>query len=131
MKIEPRSGKAARIKLADFSSPQMRAFHMSWIAFFICFFSWFGIAPLMKVVRGEMHFTSEQVGWCIIGSVAGTIVARLAVGALCDRWGPRITYTWLLLLGSLPVMGIALCHSFATFLMCRILIGGIGAAFVI
>ena len=58
-------------------------------------------------------------------------MARLIVGKLCDIWGPRITYTWLLLLGSLPVMGIALTHSFATFLLCRILIGGIGAAFVV
>lgn len=131
MQIESHSGKAARIKLADFSSPQMRAFHMSWIAFFICFFSWFGIAPLMKVVRDEMAFTATQVGWCIIGSVAATIVARLVVGWLCDRWGPRLTYTLLLLLSSLPVMGIALANNFATFLTCRILIGTIGASFVI
>ena len=109
----------------------MRAFHMAWIAFFACFFAWFGIAPLMKVVRSEMHFTADQVGWCIIGSVAATIVARLFVGWLCDRLGPRITYTWLLLLGSLPVMGIALADNFATFLIFRVLIGAIGASFVI
>jgi len=131
MKVEPRSGKAARIELANFSSPQMRAFHMSWIAFFVCFFSWFGIAPLMKVVRDEMGFSATQVGWCIIGSVAATIIARLAVGWLCDRWGPRLTYTLLLLLCSLPVMGIALANNFASFLICRILIGTIGASFVI
>ena len=29
--------KATRIKLTDFKSPQMRAFHMSWFAFFLCF----------------------------------------------------------------------------------------------
>ncbi len=131
MRSEFRSDKATHIQLANFSSPQMRAFHMSWIAFFICFFSWFGIAPLMKVVRGEMHFTAEQVGWCVIGSVSVTMFARLLVGWLCDRWGPRLTYTWLLLLGSLPVMGIALTHHFATFLICRLLIGAIGAAFVV
>src|SRR5262245_9660868 len=131
MTIESRSAKAARIELANFSSPQMRAFHMSWIAFFVCFFSWFGIAPLMKVVRDEMGFSATQVGWCIIGSVAATIIARLAVGWLCDRWGPRLTYTLLLLVCSLPVMGIALSNNFATFLICRILIGTIGASFVI
>ena len=38
-----------------------------------------------------------------------------------------MTYTWLLLLGSLPVMGIALAHNFATFLLFRVLIGAIGA----
>lgn len=125
------SAKATRIALFDFSSPQMRAFHMAWIAFFLCFFAWFGIAPLMSVVRSELALTKEQVGWCIIGSVSVTIFARLLVGWLCDRVGPRLTYTWLLVLGSIPVMAIGLAHDFTTFLVFRVLIGAIGASFVI
>jgi NNP family nitrate/nitrite transporter-like MFS transporter len=125
------NNKATRISLLTLRAPQMRAFHMSWIAFFLCFFAWFGIAPLMSVVRDEMHFSKQQIGWCVIGSVSFTIVARLVVGWLCDRFGPRLTYTWLLLVGSLPVMGIGLAHSFYTFLLFRVLIGVIGASFVI
>ena len=125
------SSKATRIRLLDFFSPQMRAFHMSWFAFFLCFFAWFGIAPLMKVVREEMDLTKDQVGWCIIGSVAITVVARLLIGWLCDRVGPRIAYTWLLILGSIPVMGIGFAEDFTTFLIFRVLIGLIGASFVI
>jgi NNP family nitrate/nitrite transporter-like MFS transporter len=123
--------KATRIALFSLSTPQMRAFHMTWIAFFLCFFAWFGVAPLMSVVREEMQLTKEQIGWCVIGSVAITIIARLIVGWLCDRFGPRLTYTWLLLLGSLPVMGIGLADNYATFLLFRVLIGAIGASFVI
>src|SRR5829696_5289089 len=124
-------GKAKRIALFSLATPQMRAFHMTWIAFFLCFFAWFGIAPLMSIVRDELQLSKEQVGWCVIGSVAITIVARLVVGWLCDRYGPRLTYTWLLLLGSLPVMGIGIAHNFSTFLLFRVLIGAIGASFVI
>ncbi|MGD9646131.1 MAG: MFS transporter [Pirellulales bacterium] len=124
-------GKASRIELFNFSSPQMRAFHMSWIAFFLCFFAWFGIAPLMAVVRDELQLTKNQVGWCIIGSVAATVFARLVVGWLCDRVGPRITYAGLLILGSLPVMGIGLAGDFTSFLIFRVLIGVIGASFVV
>lgn len=123
--------KATRIRLFDFTSPQMRAFHMSWFAFFLCFFAWFGIAPLMKVVRDEMSLTREQIGWCIIGSVAVTVLARLLIGWLCDRIGPRLAYTWLLLLGSIPVMAIGLATDYASFLLFRIGIGAIGASFVI
>jgi len=79
------------------SMPQIRAFHMSWFAFFLCFLAWFGIAPLMAVVREELSLTKEQVGWSIIASVAVTVIARFAVGWLCDRYGPRLTYTWLLM----------------------------------
>ena len=125
------AGKATRIRLFNISTPQMRAFHMTWFAFFICFFAWFGIAPLMSVVRDEMALTQSQIGWLVIGSVAITVVARLVVGWLCDRIGPRLAYTWLLILGSLPVMGIGLAHDFQTFLVFRVLVGVIGASFVI
>jgi NNP family nitrate/nitrite transporter-like MFS transporter len=123
--------KATRINLRDFTSPQMRAFHMSWFAFFLCFFAWFGIAPLMKVIRSELHLTAAQVGNTIIASVAITVIARLLVGMICDRIGPRLAYTWLLILGSLPVMGIGLAHSYLTFVLFRLAIGAIGASFVI
>src|SRR3954470_7816310 len=126
-----RDGKATRINLLDVSTPPMRAFHLSWFAFFLCFFAWFGIAPLMTVVRSEMGLTKDQIGWLIIGSVAITVVSRMACGKLCDRFGPRLTYTWLLVLGSLPVMGIGLAHDFATFLAFRVAIGAIGASFVV
>ncbi|MBT3234648.1 MAG: MFS transporter [Bdellovibrionales bacterium] len=123
--------KASKINLFNFSTPQMRAFHMSWFAFFLCFFAWFGIAPLMAVVRDELSLTKAQIGNTIIGSVAITIFARLFIGWLCDRVGPRLTYTWLLLIFSIPVMGIGFAYNYETFLIFRIAIGAIGASFVI
>ena len=53
------------------------------------------------------------------------------MGLLCDRIGPRRAYTWLLVLGSLPVMGVGLAHDYQTFLLFRLAIGAIGASFVI
>ncbi len=123
--------KATRIDLFNFSTPQMRAFHMSWFSFFLCFFAWFGIAPLMAIVRDELHLTKTQIGNTIIASVSITILARLFIGWLCDKIGPRLCYTWLLMLGSLPVMGIGFANSYETFLLFRLGIGAIGAAFVI
>lgn len=104
---------------------------MTWFAFFLCFFAWFGIAPLMAVVRDELGLTKTQIGNTIIASVAITIIARLFIGWLCDHLGPRLTYTWLLVLGSLPVMGIGFAHDYTTFLLFRLAIGAIGGAFVI
>ncbi|MGO2147789.1 MFS transporter [Halomonas sp.] len=123
--------KANRIRLLTFSTPQMRAFHLSWFAFHICFFGWFGIAPLMAVVRDDLSLTQTQIGNTIIASVAITVIVRLLIGLLCDRLGPRKTYTGLLILGSLPVMGIGFANSFETFLLARLAIGAIGASFVI
>ncbi|MFW7381536.1 MAG: MFS transporter [Oligoflexus sp.] len=123
--------KAERIQLFSFRAPHMRTFHLTWMAFFLCFFSWFGIAPLMTVVREELSLTPEQIGNCIIASVFFTMIARLAIGYACDRFGPRISYTCLLIFGSLPVIGIAYSQSYESFLIMRFLIGGIGAGFVI
>ncbi|MCA1773954.1 MAG: NarK family nitrate/nitrite MFS transporter [Halomonas sp.] len=123
--------KANRIRLLNFSTPQMRAFHFSWFAFHLCFFGWFGIAPLMAVVREDLALTQTQIGNTIIASVAITVIVRLVIGVLCDRLGPRKTYSGLLLLGSIPVMGIGLADSFETFLLARLAIGAIGASFVI
>jgi MFS transporter, NNP family, nitrate/nitrite transporter len=123
--------KATRIRLADFSSVQMRAFHMAWIAFFLCFFAWFGVAPLMPVIRKQLNLTPQQVGNTIIASVAATIAARIVIGWLCDRLGPRITYTVLLMIGALPVIGIGFANSYESFLLFRLAIGAIGASFVL
>lgn len=123
--------KADKIDLFSINTPQMRAFHMSWFAFFLCFFAWFGIAPLMAVVREELQLSKEQIGNIVIASVIFTIIARLFIGSMCDKFGPRITYTCLLTLGSIPVIGIAFVSSYEGFLVMRLVIGAIGASFVI
>ena len=123
--------KATRIQLFSLRTPQMRAFHMAWFSFFLCFFAWFGIAPLMAIVREELDLSKAQIGNTIIASVAITILARLVIGWLCDHVGPRLSYTFLLILGSLPVMGIGLADSYESFLLFRLGIGVIGASFVI
>ena len=123
--------KTSKIDLLNFTSPQMRAFHKSWFAFFLCILAWFGIAPLMAIVRDEFGLTKEQIGNTIIASVSMTILFRLFFGWLSDRIGPRLSYTWLLCLGSIPVMSIGLANNYESFLIFRLLIGVIGASFVI
>jgi MFS transporter, NNP family, nitrate/nitrite transporter len=125
------NGKATRIELLSFSTPQMRAFHMSWLAFFAVFFAWFGIAPLMPIVREDLGLTRAQIGNTIIASVLMTVLVRMLIGPMCDRYGARRTYAALLMAGSLPVMAIGLAQSYEAFLLFRLAIGAIGAAFVI
>ncbi|MEM5429725.1 MFS transporter [Cupriavidus oxalaticus] len=125
------TGKATRIELLSLSTPQMRAFHLTWMAFFVCFFAWFACAPLMPVLKGEFGLTPGQIANINIAAVAVTILVRLVIGPMCDRFGPRKTYTALLTLGALPVLGVALAQNYETFLVFRLLIGAVGASFVI
>jgi MFS transporter, NNP family, nitrate/nitrite transporter len=125
------AGKANSIKLFSFDTPQMRAFHLTWVAFFVCFFAWFACAPLMPVIKGEFHLSVSQIADINIAAVAITIIVRLIVGPLCDRFGPRKTYTGLLALGAIPVLGVAAAQSYESFLLFRLGIGAVGASFVI
>ena len=125
------SNKATRIDLFSLRTPQMRAFHLTWIAFFVCFFAWFATAPLMPVIKGDLHLTNDQVYSIGIAGVFATVLARFAIGPMCDKYGPRLTYTLLLALGAIPVIGVAFAWDYTSFLIFRLLIGVIGASFVI
>ncbi len=58
--VDP-SGKATRIDLFSLARPHMRTFHRTWFAFFLAFFSWFGIAPLMALVFAVRFSKQEQL----------------------------------------------------------------------
>jgi NNP family nitrate/nitrite transporter-like MFS transporter len=123
--------KASRIDLFSFSTPQMRAFHLTWMAFFVCFFGWFACAPLMPVIKGQFGLTKDQIANINIAAVFVTIFVRLIIGPICDKFGPRKAYTGLLLLGAIPVIGVAFAQNYESFLFFRLAIGAIGASFVI
>jgi NNP family nitrate/nitrite transporter-like MFS transporter len=120
-----------RLNIFSLKGVQMQTFHITWLTFFFCFFAWFGIAPLMPIISEQLHLTKAQKGNVAIAAVSATIIARLLVGKLTDRFGPRKVYTWLLIICSLPVMFIGLADSYMTFLLFRLGIGVIGASFVL
>ncbi len=124
-------GRATKLDLADLRSTPIRTFHVTWIAFFLSFLGWFAVAPLMAWVRDDLRLSPRQVAGSAVASVAITVLARLVVGRLCDRVGPRRTYTALLLLGALPVAALGLARDYPTFLLLRLVVGALGASFVI
>ena len=121
----------SRLNVFSFRGIQMRTFHISWLTFFVCFFGWFGLAPLMPTIKEDLKLDKSQIGNIVIASVSGTILARLLIGKLCDSWGPRKTYTALLLIGAIPVSCVGLAWNYESFLLFRLAISVIGASFVI
>ena len=110
-----------KLNVFSFKGIQMRSFHITWFTFFVCFFGWFGLAPLMPTIKEDLHLDKSQIGNVVIASVSGTIIARLLIGKLCDIWGPRKTYTALLLLGAIPVMCVGFAHDYTScflFILC-------------
>ncbi|CAN0625184.1 MFS transporter, NNP family, nitrate/nitrite transporter [Burkholderia multivorans] len=123
--------RATRIDLLSLRTAPMRAFHLTWMAFFVCFFAWFACAPLMPLIAREFHLSATQVANINIAAVAATILVRLVVGPMCDRFGPRRVYAGLLAIGAIPVLAVSFSHDYLSFLICRLGIGAVGASFVI
>ena len=120
-----------KLNIFSFAGVQMRTFHITWFSFFISFFSWFALAPLMPIIKAELNLNKSQIGDILIASVTATIFARLIIGRLCDVYGPRKVYTALLIIGSIPIFLVGLANSFQSFLLFRLVIGFIGGSFVI
>jgi NNP family nitrate/nitrite transporter-like MFS transporter len=120
-----------KLNIFSLKGVQMKTFHITWLTFFFCFFAWFGMAPLMKIAREQLHLTKDQVGNIQIASVSATIIARLLIGRLIDKFGPKLIYTWLLVICAIPVLLIGTSTSYTSFLLFRLAIGVIGASFVI
>ncbi|HKO79333.1 MAG TPA: MFS transporter, partial [Chitinophagaceae bacterium] len=121
----------SKLNIFSLKGIQMKTFHITWLTFFFCFFAWFGIAPLMPLVSEQLHLTKAQKGNVAIAAVSATIIARLIIGRLTDKYGPRKVYTWLLVICAFPVIFIGLADSYITFLLFRLGIGVIGASFVL
>ena len=121
----------SKLNIFSLKGVQMKTFHITWLTFFFCFFAWFGIAPLMPLVSEQLHLTKAQKGNVAIAAVSATIIARLIIGRLTDKFGPRKVYTWLLVICAFPVIFIGLADSYITFLLFRLGIGVIGASFVL
>lgn len=110
---------------------KMKILHMSWIAFFITFFVWFNHAPLLAAIAQSLGLEPGQVKTLLILNVALTIPARVLIGMVTDKYGPRITYAALLFFSSIPCFMFALAEDFTQAAIARFLLGFIGAGFVV
>ncbi len=119
-----------RLNLFSFTG-KMKILHLTWFAFFITFVMWFNHAPLMATVRETFGLTAQEVKTLLILNVALTIPARIVIGMLVDRYGPKIIYSVLLMISGVLCMLYALADSFEQLAITRFLMGFVGAGFVI
>ena len=131
LEVDPdQDDKASEIKLCSFKRPHMRAFHCSWWGFFIAFFIWFAIAPLLPEIRTSLELETKQIWTSSVIGVGGTILMRFALGPACDKFGPRIPFAILLCCASIPTALTGLVNSSIGLSILRLFIGTAGGTFV-
>ncbi|MGP8305495.1 NarK family nitrate/nitrite MFS transporter [Vibrio sp. YIC-376] len=122
--------ESSKFTLFSFTG-KMKILHLSWMAFFITFVVWFNFAPLLQMVKESLGLSSQEIKTLLILNVALTIPARVLIGMFTDRFGPRIVYSALLAICSIPCFMFAFADSFVQAAIARFLLGFIGAGFVI
>jgi NNP family nitrate/nitrite transporter-like MFS transporter len=105
--------------------------HLTWFAFFLSFLVWFNHAPLMATVRDSLNLSDQEVATLLMLNVALTIPARIVIGMLVDRFGPRLMFSLILAISSFLCFAYAMADSFETLALTRFLLGFVGAGFVI
>ena len=121
-----------KFKLFDFSQEKVRVLHYTWIAFFLTFFVWFNMAPLKTAMVDTFDFLDgKNFKSLLLCNVALTIPARIVVGALIDKYGPRVIFAGLMVITVIPGLMFAFGDSFTQLVISRLLLSSIGAGFVI
>jgi len=121
----------SKFNILNFRDPKIKTLHITWFAFFLTFVVWFSHAPLMVFIKEAFNLTTPQVKALLILNVALTIPARIAIGILVDKFGPRIIYSSLLIISSFICTGFAMADSYQQLALFRFLLGFVGAGFVI
>jgi NNP family nitrate/nitrite transporter-like MFS transporter len=115
----------------DLKNPAIRTLHLSWFAFFLTFVVWFSHAPLMAAIKQTFGLTAQEAKALLILNVALTIPARIAIGILVDKFGPRHVFSGLLIVSSFICFAFASAQTFEQLALFRFLQGFVGAGFVI
>jgi len=92
---------------------------------------WFNHAPLLAVIGVSLGLSASEIKTLLILNVALTIPARVIIGMVTDKYGPRLTFSVLLAVCSIPCFMFAMAESFEQAALARFLLGFIGAGFVI
>ncbi|MBE9126725.1 MULTISPECIES: MFS transporter [unclassified Coleofasciculus] len=108
-----------------------RILHMTWFAFFLSFVVWFNFAPLATAIQEDLGLDPAQIRTLAICNVALTVPARIIIGMLLDRFGPRLTYSLLLMYAAIPCITFSLAQNFSQLVISRLALSIVGAGFVI
>jgi MFS transporter, NNP family, nitrate/nitrite transporter len=122
---------SSRLNIFDFSQANIRTLHLTWFAFFITFVVWFAHAPLKPLIMETFQMTGDEWKALLILNVALTIPARIVIGMLVDKFGPRIVYSCLLFFSGLICVAFAAAQTYGQLAFLRFLQGFVGAGFVI
>ena len=98
---------------------KMKTLHMTWFAFFLTFVVWFNIAPFRDEISSTFGLTGPQFKSLLILNVSMAIPARIIIGMMTDKFGPRKVYSALLFIASIPCFFFAFAQDYQQLAIAR------------
>ncbi len=129
--VDDASRGGARIRSLWSFQGRYRTLHQTWFAFFLSFVVWFNFAPFAKVVGAQLGLSKAQLTTLALCNVALTVPARVLIGMLLDRLGPRRVYAGILIFSAIPCTIFAFASSFPLMVFSRLALSVVGAGFVV
>ncbi|KAK5990557.1 Nitrate transporter [Cladobotryum mycophilum] len=130
-KLNPVNRKARSIPILNPFNTYGRVFTFSWLGFMLSFWAWYTFPPLLTTtIKKDLHLSSTEIANSNIISLVSTLIVRLFIGPLCDRFGPRYVFVSLMFLGCLPIGLAPLVKTVTGLYASRFFIGILGATFV-
>ncbi|CAF3800296.1 unnamed protein product [Rotaria socialis] len=129
--VNPVNQKARNIPILNIMDKYSRAFHLSWLGFFVAFLSWFAFPPLLHgAIQEDLQLTKAQIANSNIVGLVATLLVRAIVGPLCDRYGPRLVMVGCLLSGAMATACTPLISNTTELNIIRFFVGILGGTFV-
>lgn len=108
----------------------MRGLHVAWVFFFLAFMVWFAVAPLLGEIQNDLGLSKKQIRSSSIASDATTIVMRMLIGPVCNKYGARWPMATILILASIPRALTGLVNTAGGLITLRFFIGIASSSFV-
>ncbi|EWC48688.1 hypothetical protein DRE_01910 [Drechslerella stenobrocha 248] len=129
--VNPINNKARTIPYFNPVNKYGRTLWFSTFGFMIAFLSWYAFSPLLSVsIKKDLHLSPAEIANSNVIALSATLLVRLIVGPLCDKYGPRYVFAGTLILGAIPTFLAGTVQNASGVMVIRFFIGILGGSFV-
>ncbi|MEM9091799.1 MAG: MFS transporter [Cyanobacteria bacterium P01_F01_bin.53] len=113
------------------TSNAKKSLFLSTIGFIVTFASWGIISGLSPLLKQSLALSATQTSIMLAIPVLLAAVGRIPMGILTDRFGGRLVFSLLLILGIVPSLALSINHAYTSLLFWGLWLGMAGTSFAV
>ncbi len=109
----------------------VRILTVNTLMFAVAFGAWLIFGPTARAIAADLHLTPSQATLLKTLPILAGSVGRIPAGLVSDRFGPRLTFSGLLLLSAAAIFAASVSQSWPVLAFAAFSIGAAGTTFVV